>query len=126
MRIVLVLLGSILIAAAYLVASPWLLVSGVSVLLPALLWLGLRRRAVGLAILLAFTLGIGLGGALFLGAESPDAPLILGLPRRAALLIYGIGLLPGLLFGVLFAIGFEKVVLSTERLAELRDKLKQS
>jgi hypothetical protein len=124
-RILPVVLGSVLAAAAYWFGSPWLLWAGICILLPALLWLALRRRGLGLAVLLAVILTIGLGGALGLGPEPPDAPLILGLPRRAALLIYWVGLLPGLLFGVLFAIGFERLVLSRERLSELRDQLKQ-
>lgn len=124
-RISLVILGSLLIAAAYLLGSPGLLVAGVSVLLPSLLWLALRRHGLGLAILLAIILAIGLGGALLLGPESPNTSLVLGLPRRAALLVYGIGLLPGLIFGILFALGFDRLVISSERLAELRDRLRE-
>ena len=124
-RILLVILGSIITAGAYLLVSPGLLVAGICVLLPSLLWLGLRRRGLGLAILLAIILAIGLGGALLLGPESPGSPLVLGLPRRAALLVYGIGLLPGLIFGILFAVGFDKLVINRERLAELRDRLKE-
>lgn len=124
-RILFVILGSILIAAAYLLVSPGLLVGGICVLLPSLLWLALRRRGLLIAILLAITLVIGLGGALALGSESPDSPLFLGLPRRVALLVYGIGLLPGVIFGILFALGFDQLVISRERLAELRDRLKE-
>jgi hypothetical protein len=124
-RILFVILGSILIAAAYLLVSPGLLVGGICVLLPSLLWLALRRRGLPVAILLAIILVIGLGGALALGSESPDSPLVLGLPRRAALLVYGIGLLPGIIFGILFALGFDQLVISSERLAELRDRLKE-
>lgn len=123
-RIVPVVIGSIITAAAYLLISPGLLIAGICILLPSLLWLALRKRGIVMAILLALVLAIGLGGALVLGSESADAPLILGLPRRAALLIYGIGLLPGLVLGILFAIGFDRLVVSPERLAELRDKLK--
>ena len=123
-RIVPVVLGSVLAAAAYWFGSPWLLWAGICILLPSLLWLALRR-GLGLAILLGVILAVGLGGALGLGPEPPDAPLILGLPRRAALLIYWVGLLPGLTVGVLFAIGFERLVMSRERLSELRDRLKQ-
>lgn len=125
-RIVPVIVGSILTAMAYLMASPWLLVAGISVLLPSLLWLALRKRGLRIAVLLAITLGLGLGGALWLGAESPTTPLILGLPPRAALVIYGIGIVPGLVFGILFAKWFDKLVLSSERLAELRNQLKGS
>ena len=124
-RILLVVLGSILTAAAYGLGSPGMLVAGIAVLLPSLLWLALRRRGLGLAILLAITLALGLGGALVLGSESPDSPLVLGLPRRPALLVYGIGLLPGLIFGILFAVGFEKLVINRERLAELRERLRE-
>jgi hypothetical protein len=123
-RIVPVVLGSIVTAAAYLVVSPGMLAAGICLLLPSLLWLALRKRGIVVAILLVLILAIGLGGALVLGPESPAAPLILGLPRRAALLIYGIGLLPGIVLGVLFAIGFDRLVVSPERLSELRDKLK--
>ena len=120
-RIVPVLLGSIVTAAAYLVVSPGLLAAGICILLPSLLWLALRKRGIGVAILLALILAIGLGGALVLGPESPTAPLILGLPRRAALLIYGIGLLPGIILGALFAIGFDRVAMFLAGAGSLRD-----
>jgi hypothetical protein len=123
-RIVPVLLGSGLIAGAYLFASPWLFVAGLSGLLPSLLWVALRRRSAGLVVLLAIMLAIGLAGTLVLPPESTSDSLILGLPRRAALLMYGVGLLPGLVLGILFALKFDKMVLTRERLAELRAKLK--
>ena len=91
-RIVPVVVGSGLIAAAYLIGSPWLFVAGLSVLLPSLLWVALRRGSGGIVVLLAIILGIGLAGALVLPPESTADALILGLPRRPALLSYGVGL----------------------------------
>jgi len=125
-RIVPVIVGSILTAMAYLMASPWLLVAGISVLLPSLLWLALRKRGLRIAVLLAITLGLGLGGARRLVSEFELESAPGELPPRAALVIYGIGIVPGLVFGILFAKWFDKLVLSSERLAELRNQLKGS
>jgi hypothetical protein len=49
--------------------------------------------------------------------------LWLGLPRRAAILVYGIGLLPALVLPICYALGFESAVLSGADLEKLRSEL---
>lgn len=82
-------------------AAPWLLWGGLCLVLPSFLGLALegskgRAARVAVVLLLFAVPAAGLGGALLLPVEDPDSPLILGLPARAALLLYGVGLVPGL------------------------------
>jgi hypothetical protein len=128
--------GSGAILLAYLVAAlpgapgalaPWLLGAGVVVLLPSVLGLGLRGSVglrVMILVLLFGILAAGLGGVLMLAPEGADASLVLGLPRRAALLLYGVGLLPGVLLSLVFAWSFDRTALSRSRLLELEEQLR--
>jgi hypothetical protein len=125
-------LGAAAILAAYGAAfvpplaglAPWLMAGGISVLLPSVLGLGLKGPR-WLRVMIAGTMAVvpllGLLGALVLGPEPPGAPLVLGLPRRAALLLYGVGLLPGPVLSLLYAATFERSVLSRQRLDRLRE-----
>ena len=47
-------------------------------------------------------------------------PLLLGLPRRAAIVVYGIGLLPVLVLPVAYALTFEAQTLRDEDLERVR------
>lgn len=131
--------GALAILVAYLLAffpavpasvSPWLMAGGVTLLLTSLLLLGARRRGRRAPIPLVFAIvSVGLlilacfGAALLLPAETPNATLLLGLPRRAALLVYGVGILPFLVLPVAYALSFEATVLSEAELSELRGRL---
>ena len=53
-------------------------------------------------------------------ADPGDPTLILGLPPRAALLMYGVGLLPTLVVPVAYALTFERLTLSEADLARVR------
>jgi len=132
-----VLLGALTIVAAYVAAfiphaalvSAWLLCFGLALLLPSLLFLAMtpdsssgRRGRVAIVLVLAVVLLGGLGGALVPATEN-DRALLFGLPRRTALLLYGVGLLPGLVFGVAYAIGFNRLVLDRDRLEALRKEM---
>lgn len=65
--------------------------------------------------------GGGLGALLFLPATEPGDPtLILGLPPRAALLLYGVGLLPIVVVPFAYARTFERFTLSEEDLDRIR------
>jgi hypothetical protein len=107
--------------------SPYALAWGTGALLSGLLTLGAaRREGLSPAIGLLF-LGTGLwvaGGLTLLlalpGVDAPDAPLVLGLPRRAAFLLLGIGVAPGLVVPVAYGLVFPRHTLSENDLEELR------
>jgi len=63
------------------------------------------------------------------GADPANAPLILGLPPRAAFLLLGIGLGPALLIPVAYALVFDRHTLTPEDLDRLRaaaERVRQS
>ena len=107
--------------------APWLLALGIPAALGAIMILGATRggRGVGpLKIPFAFVilmLVIGFGAALALPAtEGPLSRLWLGLPARAAIVIYGIGLLPIFVLPVAYALTFETQTLSAEDVERVR------
>jgi prepilin signal peptidase PulO-like enzyme (type II secretory pathway) len=63
---------------------------------------------------------IGFGAALALPAEDTTSRLWLGLPLRAAIVIYGIGLLPIIVLPVAYALTFETQTLSAADLERVR------
>ena len=108
--------------------APWLLAIGIPTALGAIMILGAARgrRGVGrLKIPFAFvvaTLAIGFGAALALPAtESVLSRLWLGLPARAAIVIYGVGLLPILVLPFAYALTFESQTLSAEDVERVRE-----
>ncbi len=106
--------------------ASWAMVAGVALLLPGTLLLGaLRpgrasRRLVVAAALLALLMVMAFGAALLLPGTAAGEPLLLGLPRRAAIVIYGIGLLPMLLLPWVFARDFRDFGLDAARLEQIR------
>lgn len=67
------------------------------------------------------TLAIGFGAALALPAtEGPLSKLWLGLPARAAIVIYGVGLLPIIVLPIAYAVTFESQTLSAEDVERVR------
>jgi hypothetical protein len=107
--------------------APWLLALGIPVALGAIMILGASRgdRGVGpLKIPFAFViimLVIGFGAALGLPAtEGPLSRLWLGLPARAAIVIYGVGLLPIFVLPLAYALTFETQTLSAEDVERVR------
>lgn len=129
-------LGISAIAAGYLAAfrtagaliwAAWLLALGIPVALGAIMILGAARgrRGIGpLKIPFAFVfvvLVIGFGAALALPAtEGPLSTLWLGLPARAAIVIYGVGLLPIVVLPIAYALTFETQTLSAEDVERVR------
>lgn len=100
-----------------------LFAAGVTGSLVATLALGAMRRDRGLGKLAwpfgIITLLLGAGfAAVFALPGNPGAaePLLLGLPRRAAIVLYGIGLLPTLVLPVAYALTFEEQTLRPEDL----------
>lgn len=136
MALPLVSLGSVAAALSYGVAllpgpSPrwaaFALAGGIGLLLAGLLLLGARRHgrvSPGLGWVLVGTSAWVAGGLMVLlalpGVDAADAPLVLGLPRRAAFLLLGVGLAPGFVLPLAYARVFDEQTLSEEDLAELK------
>ncbi len=116
-----VLVGALGLAAAFVLAvamgpaSPsvsWLAIMGISLSMAGALGAGAIRQGrlsrwalLAAAIVLLLPL-IGLGAALLLPAEGQGTPLWLGLPPRAAVVLYGVGLLPVLVLPICYALDF--------------------
>jgi hypothetical protein len=108
--------------------APWLLAVGIPVALGAIMILGAARGRLGVGPLkypfafVVVVLVIGFCAALALPAtESPLSRLWLGLPARAAIVIYGIGLLPIIVLPVAYALTFETQTLSAEDVERVRE-----
>lgn len=106
--------------------APWLFLIGVSTMLLGMMLLGARPRGasrapIGIALALLYVLlAGGFGLALALPAESAESPrLVLGLPLRTALVLYGIGLLPCVILPVVYARTFDTLTLREEDLARI-------
>jgi len=131
-------LSTVLIAAAYGAAflpggaprwAPLLLATGSVGTMVSVMVMGAARpgRTLGalgpvfgaVFVLLAAAFAL----ALLLPPETAGSALWLGLPRRAAILIYGIGLLPVVLLPVAYAATFDRVTLSDADLARFREQL---
>jgi len=108
--------------------APWLLALGIPGALGGVMVLGAARERGGvgrLAIPFAFvivTLTVGFCLALGLPAnEGPDSTLFLGLPLRAAIVVYGIGLLPIIVLPVAYALTFETQTLNAEDVERVKE-----
>jgi len=129
--------GTLAIAAGYAAAfnshgrpvwAPWLLALGIPTTIGAIMTLGAARsnRGIGPLKLPFFfavaILAVGFCAALGLpAAESAASRLWLGLPIRAAIVIYGIGLLPIVVLPIAYAITFETQTLSAEDVERVRE-----
>jgi hypothetical protein len=107
--------------------APWLLALGIPISLGAIMILGAVRGSRGIGPLkfpfafVVLVLAIGFVAALALPAtEGPLSKLWLGLPTRAAIVIYGVGLLPIIVLPVAYALTFETLTLSAEDLERVR------
>lgn len=117
-------------ASAFVSGGPrwgaWCMVVGLATLVVSLMALGVVRRGRGIGRLawpLAFTFVVivaGFGAALVLPAEGGDARILLGLPLRAALVLYGVGLLPIVVLPFAYAATFDDMTLSEEDLAQVK------
>ena len=130
-------MGTLTSAAAYAAAfsshgtpvwAPWLLALGIPTAIGAIMTLGAARNNRGIGPLkLPFffavaILAVGFCAALGLPAtEGAASRLWLGLPIRAAIVIYGIGLLPIVVLPIAYAVTFETQTLSAEDVERVRD-----
>ncbi len=107
--------------------SAWLIAIALPVALVSIMVLGAARGAGGIGRLkipfafVALILILGFVAALTLPAtESSSSRLWLGLPLRAAIVIYGIGLVPIVILPVAYALTFETQTLSAEDVERVR------
>ena len=135
--------GTLAIAMAYASAfmgggtrwGPWLMVVGLATLVVSLMALGAARREGGLGPLrlpMAFTFVVivgGFGAALAMsgnaGAPEAGARLLLGLPLRAAIVVYGVGLVPMLVLPLAYALTFDRMTLTEADLDRVRAMRKE-
>jgi hypothetical protein len=109
--------------------APWIMAVGTALAMVSAMVFGASRhdRALGpLAWVFGAAFVVIAGGfcaALALTPPPGGEPIWLGLPRRAAILIYGIGLLPVFLLPVAYAMTFDRVTLSDADLASFRERL---
>jgi hypothetical protein len=108
--------------------APWLLALGIPTSLGAIMILGAARGQKGIGplklpfLFVVAVLVIGFTATLALPAtEGPLSKLWLGLPARAAVVIYGIGLLPIVVLPVAYALTFETQTLSAEDVERVRE-----
>jgi hypothetical protein len=104
----------------------WAMIAGTALMLSATMALGVSRSTHtrspllwGTAFLLLVVIA-GFGLPLLLPPDAASAALWLGLPRRAAIEIYGVGLLPLLVLPGLFAWEFRIEGLDDQSLIALR------
>jgi hypothetical protein len=106
--------------------APWLLAFAGPTTLAAFMHLGAARAGrtsplTTAAIILVWAiLTAGLALALRAAPVTPDAALYLGLPRAAAIVVYGVGLLPLFILPLAYALDFDRGVLSADDLATVR------
>lgn len=67
-----------------------------------------RPAVVAMSAFLFIVIVAGLGLPLLLPVENANTPLLFGLPVRAAIEVYGVGLLPFVVLPVLFANEFKR------------------
>jgi hypothetical protein len=134
-----VFLGTVAIGAVQVatlaagVAPQWggaVLAGAIATVLVAFMLLGVSRAGTHIGWLwLAFAyVFIVLAGGFFLAltlpAETAGTRLILGLPPRAAIIMYGIGLFPAFVIPLAYAVTFDRLTLSEadlERVRAMRD-----
>jgi hypothetical protein len=102
--------------------GPWLFALGTATILVAAMALGASKAARGshtaVNAAIAFTwivLAGGFGFALLAHDPDPAHPLLwLGLPRAAAVILYGIGLIPVVILPLAYALTFDRATLTPE------------
>ena len=130
-----VFVATVLVALAYASAflpggapswAPWLLGLGTALVLVSVMVVGAERAgSIGpLALPFLAIFGILAGGfALLLtmpAVEPTDPVLFVGLPPRAAVVLYLIGLTPALIVPAAYALTFDRLTLSAESLERVR------
>jgi hypothetical protein len=128
-------LSSLVVAAAYVSAivsgsappwAVWALMIGTSTIMLATMVLGAGRRGGGVGKLavpfgaMFAVLLVGFGAVLVMPDESATSALWFGLPPRAAVVLYGIGVLPLFVLPIAYALTFDSLTLSEADLERVR------
>lgn len=134
------LLSTVAIGAAYASAflpggapgwAAWLLAFGIPGILVAMLVLGAARGGrLGRLVYPFAALFIVVAGSfaalLALPATDPQDPVLwLGLPPRAAIVLYGVGLLPFLIVPLAYALTFDEMTLSERDMERVRERARE-
>ncbi len=112
--------------AAPPLVAPVLLAGGTGGVLASVLALAVQRDgrlgAFWIPVLtVGLVVGAGLAALVLAPATDPaDPTLVLGLPPRAAFLLYGVGLVPALIVPLAYALTFERSTLRPEDLERVR------
>ena len=113
--------------------APWLLAIGIPAALGSIMILGAARGDKGIGALklpfLFVFIVLASGFCLALGlpiTEASGSRLFLGLPIRAAIVIYGIGLLPIVVLPVAYALTFDTQTLSESDITRVREMAEQT
>jgi hypothetical protein len=115
--------GSAFVVAGGAAWSAPAFVVGVSLATGAMMALGAARngRLGVLWLPILVTVGIVAGGLLLAWAlPGVGEPLWFGLPRRAAIVLYGVGLLPVFVLPLAYALTFDRVTLCAEDIERVR------
>ena len=120
--------GAALVTKGASPSAPWIAAIAIPVALTAIMILGAVRGDKGIGRLgipfgfVALILIVGFVAALTLPAtESPTSSLWVGLPVRAAIVIYGIGVLPIIVLPVAYALTFETQTLNADDVERVRE-----
>ena len=134
-----IVLSTLLVAAAYgsaflpggaPPAAAWMMATGTALIMVALMALGAVRQRGGtgrLALPFAAVFAIMAGGfafALLLPPVAAGETLWLGLPRGAAVVLLGIGLVPMFILPLAYAFTFDEMTLGEDDLARVREAAK--
>lgn len=132
--------GVLLVGTAYLLTwarsaptfATWAMILGIAMQLGGITVLGGSRqgrpnRCIFIAaIFLMLVIIAGFGAATLLPAETAaSGPYLLGLPRRAAIILLGVGMLPFFILPFLYAADFEAEGLDHASLEHLREECRQ-
>jgi hypothetical protein len=133
--------GTLLIAAAFGSAwtpggapawGVWCMIAGSALVMAATMALGALRssvRAGPAALIAGFVLIViigGFGAPVLLPAETANSSMVLGLPLRVAIEVFGVGVLPALVLPLCFALAFRAGGLDDRSLADLRRRAAES
>jgi hypothetical protein len=106
--------------------AAWALAGGTALLMASSTALGaVRRDRLGWVWLPVIAIVVVVGGGFWLtlgmpGGETASSVLWLGLPRRAAVILFGVGLIPLFVVPVTYALTFDEMALPEEELARIR------